>query len=85
MALQAVSHAPSRPCFAPSQAKLHQLLGHSAEAAHYYRADLDRLDGQGATGSDVAEALTFLASYHSVRTCCTAAPAALDGVACAAD
>lgn len=48
------------------QAKLHERLGQRAEAAHYHDLNLQRIDGEGLSGQDAVEALTFLADFHKV-------------------
>ncbi|KAI3429609.1 hypothetical protein D9Q98_005695 [Chlorella vulgaris] len=45
-------------------AKLHERMGQRLEAAHYHRLNLDRIDGEGLSGQDAVEALTFLADFH---------------------
>ena len=42
-------------------------MGDRPSAAHYYRANLDRLDAEGAAaGADTVDALLFLAEYSKV-------------------
>jgi hypothetical protein len=41
-------------------------MGQRLEAAHYHRLNLDRIDGEGLSGQDAVEALTFLADFHKV-------------------
>lgn len=45
-------------------AKLHERLNQRAEAAHYHKLNLDRIDGEGISGQDAVEALSFLAEFH---------------------
>lgn len=58
---------PPAPPPAPPQAKLHERLGQRSEAAHYHRFNLERIEGEGLSGQDAVEALTFLAGFHKVR------------------
>jgi len=48
------------------QAQLHQAQGDRAAAVHDYSLNLARLDAERAQGSDVTEALLFLAEYAKV-------------------
>jgi hypothetical protein len=54
---------------APLQAKLHARLGQRMDAAFYHKMNLDRIDGEGASGQDAVDALTYLADYHKVCVC----------------
>ncbi|KAJ4967416.1 hypothetical protein NE237_019265 [Protea cynaroides] len=44
-------------------AKLHNELGHSEEAAFYYKKDLERMEAEEREGPNLVEALLFLAAY----------------------
>jgi anaphase-promoting complex subunit 8 len=44
-------------------AKLHASMGQRDEAAHFHRLNLQRLDDDHAEGSELVEALQFLAQY----------------------
>ncbi|RCV07612.1 hypothetical protein SETIT_1G258700v2 [Setaria italica] len=45
-------------------AKLHNLLGHSEEAAFYYKKDLERMEVEERQGQNFVEALLFLAKHY---------------------
>lgn len=49
------------------QAQLHDALGQRTAAAHYYARNLQRIDAEGLTGSDLVEALQYLAQHCKVR------------------
>lgn len=60
-------HATANPRPTLPQAKLYESLGDRPSAAHYYRANLERLDAEGAAaGSDTVDALLFLAEFSKV-------------------
>ncbi|XP_072983539.1 anaphase-promoting complex subunit 8 [Typha latifolia] len=44
-------------------AKLHSILGHSEQAAFYYKKDLERMEAEERQGSNMIEALLFLAKH----------------------
>lgn len=48
-------------------AKLHRELGHSEEAAFYYKKDLERMEDEEREGPNMVEALLFLATYYRER------------------
>lgn len=48
------------------QAKLYQARGETAEAAHYFRTNLDRIEAENISGSDKLDALLYLAEYSKV-------------------
>ncbi|CAO2818278.1 unnamed protein product [Amaranthus hypochondriacus] len=48
-------------------AKLHDQLGHLAEAAFYYKKDLDRMEADEREGPNLVDALMFLAKYYRAQ------------------
>ncbi|KAJ0970626.1 hypothetical protein J5N97_018585 [Dioscorea zingiberensis] len=44
-------------------AKLHSVLGHSEQAAFYYKKDLEKLEADERQGPNMIEALLFLAKH----------------------
>ncbi|KAL6784802.1 APC8A [Auxenochlorella protothecoides x Auxenochlorella symbiontica] len=58
-------------------AKLHARLGQRAQAAHYHRLVLERMDAEGLEGQDAVEALTYLADCYEAEGDSTAAEACL--------
>jgi anaphase-promoting complex subunit 8 len=44
-------------------AKLHNQLGQTDQAAHYYKKNLERMESDQTEGADIVEALVFLAHY----------------------
>ncbi len=49
------------------QAQLHVRRGEKAEAAHYYKLNLDAIDTMNLSGTDAVEALHFLSEHSLVR------------------
>nr|CAD1844908.1 unnamed protein product [Ananas comosus var. bracteatus] len=45
-------------------AKLHSILGHSEQAAFYYKKDLERMEAEDRKGPNMIEALLFLADHY---------------------
>lgn len=52
-----------------NQAQLHDALGQQQAAAHYFALNLQRIDAEGLTGSDLVDALQYLAEYYKVCCC----------------
>ncbi|KAF8061421.1 APC8 [Scenedesmus sp. PABB004] len=74
---RAVAHGDREGIALARLAKLHEAQGEAGQAAHYYALNLARLDGEGAGGADVTEALLFLAEYAKLQPQQPAAAAAL--------
>ncbi|URD83175.1 Anaphase-promoting complex subunit [Musa troglodytarum] len=45
-------------------AKLHGVLGHSEQAAFFYKKDLERMEAEGRQGPNMVEAMLYLARYY---------------------
>ncbi|WOL15962.1 hypothetical protein Cni_G24744 [Canna indica] len=48
-------------------AKLHSVLGHSEQAAFFYKKDLDRMEAEDRQGPNMVEAILYLARYYKAE------------------